>query len=124
MGNDHYDVLAGGLFTVSAATSLGIADVTLLNQSLSETLATIGGMGVTYAVFISVLALAGAWIINKPRMAQFSQEQKLLVGGTIAAIAAGVAMPQLTNSISDSIVLALGVLGVEAGGYWSIATEG
>lgn len=124
MGNNQIDVVLGGLFTVSAATTLGIADVTLFDQSLSEVLATIGGFDITYAVMVSLLVLAGAWLVNKPRLDMLSQEQKLLVGGTVAVVGASVVAPSLLDPVTSSVALALVALGIEAGGFWAIAQEG
>lgn len=124
MGHNYQDAALSGLFTVSAATEVGIADVTLLGYQLSDTMTTIAGFDLSLAFLLSLGALLGAWIINKPNWDALSDEKKMLVGATVAIVLAGTFIPEVTANFTESVVIALAVLGIEAGGYWAIAQSG
>lgn len=121
MANNVTDAFLGALFTVSTATMVGVADVQLLSYNLSDILWSGYGVELTLATIFSLVAVAVAWFQNNPSWARFTDEQKALVGGTLALVALGT----FTNVVADfagaSIVIGLAVIGIQAGGYWAVA---
>lgn len=121
MGHNILDAFMAALFTFASASRLDVADVTLLETSLSETAYTLAGIDVTWGAVVALGTLGGAALANKPSWDRFTQEQQALVGFTIAAVTIGTFVPELNDALASSIWIALGVVGVEAGGYWAVA---
>jgi len=124
MANDQFDLALAALFTASAATTVGIADVTVLNISLSEIFTTIAGVDITVAMMASILALAGGWFINQPSLDALGSEQRMLVGATLALVVALAASADLASWVTGDPLIGIAVMAVESGGFYSIALEG
>jgi hypothetical protein len=119
--NNVPDALLAALFTFATASRVGIADITLLDTSFSTSVTTVAGVSLTWATLVALGTLAAAAALNSPEWSNFTQEQQFLVGLTVALVVGGTFLPQLYDSLGSNVLVALGAVGIEAGGYWAVA---
>ena len=122
------DLVLAPLFTLAAATGVGLADVSLLGTSLSSVATTVEGVDVTWAFLLSIGALLGAYLTDRGDISSLSEEEKLFSYLGLAIIGATLAAPEAVKSVGDAsglapTVFALGLLGIEAGAFWAIAYQ-
>jgi hypothetical protein len=119
------DVLLGPIFTLAAASSIGLADVQLLGIKFSEVATSYGGVDLTYAAIIAVLTLALGWLINTASTDDMSNEEKVFLGGAVGLIGLGIVAPGIVDEyVSSNVVVSLAALGIETGGFWAVAYQG
>lgn len=121
MANNLIDAFAAALFTLASASKLGVADVSLLDTALTDTAVTLGSTGVSWGALVGAGTLAAAAIVNRPTWDAQTREQQALIAVTAALVATAPILPGITDALGSSIIVALGVVGVEAGGYWAVA---
>lgn len=121
MAHDILDAFAAALFTFASASKLDLADVSLMNTSLTETAYSLAGVDITWGTVVALGTLGGAAVLNSPSWDRFTQEQQALVGATVGLVVVGTFVPELTDALAGSIWIALATVGIEAGGYWAVA---
>lgn len=122
--NVSIDGILGIAFGVSAAFTLGIFSGEAFGVSLGQTY-SIAGMSITLASIVSVLALAGAWVLNDPDLDTLSTETQVLAIGAVGIVVVGAFAPDLLDPVlfGTSAPLALTVWTAESSGYWALATS-
>jgi hypothetical protein len=124
MSNTETDALMAALFTLAAASGLGVANVEIASYQFTDVFLTLTGVEITTGSLIAVLALGVAWYLNNPAPRRWSREKQILVGLTIFGVFGGILVPDMLDSLSQNVVVALSVIGIESGGYWAIAQSG
>ena len=122
------DLVLAPLFTLAAATGVGLADVSLLGTSLSSVATTVEGVAITWAFVLSVGSLLAAYLTDRGDLSRLSEEERLFSYLGVAIILATLIAPDAVQSVGDAsglapTVFALGLLGIEAGAFWAIAYQ-
>mgnify|MGYP006270970129 CR=1 FL=1 len=118
------DLMLAALYTAGAAVGLGLASIELVGFDLASTWSTVAGYGIEYHLIASAIGLLGAYALNTPSLNRLSDEKKYLAGFALAFLVATPILPDLISGLADqSVLLAMGVLGVQTGGYWAIAHD-
>jgi len=138
---DIEDALAGTVFVLSAAVSLGIAGgQTYYGYDISQAVTTIEGTAITATFLLTLGALAAAYITNRTdrSSADFDIEtdlQSLLVGDAtvesyvlmatlIIVLGIGLNVLGMRDIAQDSYLIATCLLFVESSGYYVISYLG
>jgi len=124
MATNYLDVALGAVFTLSAAATVGIVDVSLGGWSFGDELLSLPFGSLSVAVTVSLAMLAGAWLLNDPNLSRAPDEQKVLIALTVATVAGSAFAPAtVIDPVRDSVALSILAVGVQAGGYWAVAHE-
>jgi hypothetical protein len=118
---DSEDAILAPVFTLAAAASVGIADVTLFNTSITDTVFSLGSTGISYAVILGLAALGIAYITNESDLSKLDQEYYYAAIATPALMLGLEFMPALADFASGSDFIALGFVAVEAAGFIAIS---
>lgn len=118
------DLMFAALYTMGAAVALGLGSVELLDYNFADSLTEIAGYEISVHIAASLIGLVGAFAINTPQWGRLPQQRRMLIGVSVALLAATVFLPDTIGGLADqSVLLAFGVLGVQTGGYWAIAHD-
>jgi hypothetical protein len=114
------EILGGGVFLLGRAVSAGVADVTLMGIDMTDALYSSYGLVVDWATVVSIGSFAWIWLANMPDVSRLQDDSKLLIGITVGTVLLGTIAP---GYASDLGLLGLVVIGVAAGGYWTVKTS-
>ena len=118
---DKIDLLLGGLFLMSSAVTVGIAQVTLFETSWGTT-ASIGPLSLQLASFISLAVLTIAYLTNENT--SVSDLDRFYRGAVLATVVLTLGVPTIPvirDTVAASDLAAISVLVVEVLGYAAIA---
>ena len=121
---DKEDIAISGAFVLAAAASVGIAEVTLFDWSLSGiayTFGETGGTEVMWSTLVSIIALALVWVTNDPDMDSLSDEYTYAIVGTFALVLGIGFVPQIETLVTGSDFAALLALVIQSAGYSAIS---
>ena len=120
---DKEDIAISGAFVLAAAASVGIAEVTLFDWSLSGIAYAFGdgGTEVMWSTLISIIALALVWVTNDPDMSSLSDEYTYAIVGTFALVLGIGFVPQIETLVTGSDFAALLALVIQSAGYSAIS---
>lgn len=126
---DKEDAALAALFGLAAATSVGIADVSLFSHSFSDTLFTLGDQAVTFATVVSAVVLGFVYVTNEPDLDRIRAMDNgdwywYAVIATVLVIVAVPFVPSVQDAVRSNDLLALAVLAVESTGYVAISYLG
>jgi hypothetical protein len=117
----YADALLGGLFTLAAASAVGVASIELFDIQFGDVLVALGGIDVTIATALSLAVMLAAWVVNKPTWGSLGSERQMFIGATVAIIALATISSSFTDFVAGSSLWGLAVVGIEAGGYYAIS---
>lgn len=121
MATDELDALDFGLqpiFTLSAASGLGVGPNVLLGVNLADP-ANLGiaGLTVTIGVLIGAIALGAVYLTNDNSFSDFDDPYKKITAITVGLFLATAFLPQVQDFITQSDALGLIVLAIESAGF-------
>lgn len=121
---DIEDSVMAPVFTVSTASAVGVASVSLFGRSLTDVATTLGGFSISWAFIISIAALGFAYLTNNPDMSDMSDEYTLLAATGAALLVLVEFSPTVSSAFEGSTVLSLGGLAVASGLYYTVSYLG
>lgn len=137
---DIEDALAGTVFVLSAAVTLGIAGgQTYYGYDISSTVWNVEGTAITMAFLLTVAALAAAYITNRKdsgkapdidtdlanlARGQASMESYVLVGTVVVVLGVGLNILGFRDVVQGSYLLGTVVLILESAGYYVVSYLG
>ena len=121
MDEKYFDLLLAGLYTIGALAGLGYADIELAGIVLTDTAVVLGGYDIAFHHVMSVVGLAGAWLVNSPSWSRLDGIKRGLFGLAVGILLVSIINPDTITSMVNSFAMAIGILGLQTGGYWAIA---
>jgi hypothetical protein len=138
---DVEDAISSSVFSLGAAVSTGIADISVLGYDLSGSVFTLGGSNVQLAAVLSVLALVVAYATNRVygssgSDARFETDLSEIMSGraTVETYIAGATLLIILANTFDimgfngfvmgSDIVGIVVLAVEAAGFYVFSWMG
>lgn len=121
---DSEDALVFALFGLAAAATVGIADVTILGYSFSDTLFNLAGTAITIASTVSIAAFGWVVYTNQVGMEdiqKLDQEYYIAVIVTAVLIVGIPFVPSLHDFVTSSDYVALGAIAVESAGLVAVS---
>lgn len=136
---DVEDALAGTVFSLSAAVSTGVATISVLGFDLGGELFTLGGESIGMAMALSVAALVVAFLTNRMyagdtkdlntdltdiAMGKATAETYVAGATIVVVLLNGLNIMGVHDAIVGSDLLGIGVLALEAAGYYVVSYMG
>lgn len=118
---DSEDAILAPLFTLSAAASVGIANVTMFGYSIQDTAFTLGGQGIAIAAVLAALALGTAFVTNETDLSRLDDEYYYASIATVGLVVAMPLVPAAQNFATSNDFVALLVVTVETAGFMAIS---
>lgn len=109
-----------GLYSLEIQTG-SVYGINMLNNFISNPVA------VPIATALAIASIGAVAIVNAPKWSNLNGEEKLLVIGMSVGVLGSwlgpIYAPGLMSPVYNDYTVATLVWGVEAGGYWSLATN-
>jgi hypothetical protein len=118
---DSEDAILAPLFTLAAAASVGIADVTLFSASIQDTAFSLGGTAISIAAVVAPLVLAVAFVTNDPDLSRLDDEYYYAAIATAGLVVAMPLIPAAQDFATGNDFVALIVVTVETAGFMAIS---
>jgi hypothetical protein len=118
---DREDAILAPIFTIAAAATVGIADVTLFGTGISDTAFSLGQQAIPFASAISIGALLVAWFTNDADLDSLDDQYTWAVIGTFALAIFVPLVPSLNEFIIGSDWVALGAVAVQSAGFMAVS---
>jgi len=122
------DAALATAYVLAASASVGIANVTLFQHSLTDVVFSAGGQGITWALLITAAVLGYVYWEHEPDLdrirSQWGEYYYYAIIGT-AVLVLGIAfVPTVHDFVTSSDVFALAAVVVEGAGYVAMAYMG
>lgn len=118
---DREDAVLAPVFSIAAAATVGIADVTLFGTGISDTAFSVGAQAIPFATAISLGALLIAWFTNDADLDSLDDEYTWAVIGTFALAIFIPMVPSLNEFVVGSDFVALGAVAVQSAGFMAVS---
>lgn len=118
---DKEDIGLATIFALSAASTVGIADVTAFGWALTDVVYTTSGVELTLGTILAAAAFAGAYVTNDVALDRLQDEYRYAALGTAAMIVAIPLVPELHNMVTSNDYLAVGAVAVQSAGYAAVS---
>lgn len=110
-------VLLGAFFTLSSVVSLGIGSLSISGITFSDTVATLAGLDLTYALMFSVIAVVLGYASSNKSWDDFSDIQSYLAYAVIISLFIQFASPDLSSWIINHDMAAYTVFVLQLAGF-------
>ena len=120
---DTEDAAVFALFGLSAAASVGIADVQLFSYAFTDVVYNLGGRAITLATLLSAATFGFIYATNEPDLDKLDDEYKYAVIGTAALIVGIPMVPEVYNFVTSNDAIALGAMVVQSAGVVIVSFE-
>lgn len=118
---DSEDAILAPLFTLAAAASVGIADVTAFGASIQDTAFSLGGQAITIAAVVAPLVLAIAFITNDPDLSKLDDEYYYAAAATGVLVIALPLVPAAQDFATSNDFVALLAVTIQTAGFMAIS---
>jgi len=118
---DALDSAVGTGYAWASAATTGIGNVSLFGIGLKDTLVNFGATEVSIGFVVAVSALLFAWATNDHDFGDMDQRQVLLVVGGLFVLTFTNFVPGAYEAVTNSQILAVIVVTVEASVYGYLA---
>ena len=118
---DGTDVVLAALYIFSAAASIGVMNVELLDTDLMEVIQEMGPLVLDYATAISAVVWIIAVARSTPDVGKLSQEARLVILVAIGLVVYGAYEPAGVVERGSELI-GLVAIALASGGYWLTVT--
>ena len=118
--NKYGDIAIIGVFMSSVSAMLGYTSHTILGTEFSDVVTTVMSVDVELFSILMFISFAAAYILNKPLVKAYNNEQKALVVFTGASIVLTAVSPSFLEFATSQNWVALTFFGLMGGGIWTL----
>ena len=125
---DLNDAVVSPFFVLASGVASGLFSLTLFGWDFSADLFVMGSgtgaVGISTANIIALVALAVAYVTNKPRIDEMQLVETWTAIATAGLVVAPPLMPMVESLIQSSALAGLVALIVQAGGFYALSYQG
>lgn len=110
-------VLLGALYTLSSVVSLNIGSLSIAGINFSDTVTTVAGLDLTYALMFSVLAVVLGYASSNKDWSDFTDIQSYLAYAVVISLGIQFGSPDLLSWIVNHQTVAYFVFVLQLAGF-------